>query len=208
MPLLGISYLWIDGLCIIQDNPKDWATESSQMLSIFGQCVFSIAAARAPNRSCGFFFSKEIPVFLASVRLSTFAANVLSTRAWVFQEHFLARRILYMSDTQMFWQCEGAVSELFSIRVPYYVPPCSKRRKHTRFANLPAWDLVVERYTHRDITFSEGKLPALAGIANLYYGGRTNEYCAGLWPRNIEGQLLCSASSASQPLPNRAPSWS
>jgi hypothetical protein len=32
---LGIRYLWIDALCIIQDSPTDWAEESVKMAEIY-----------------------------------------------------------------------------------------------------------------------------------------------------------------------------
>lgn len=41
---LGISYLWIDALCIIQDSAKDWETESVIMSDIF-----TIAAAASDS---------------------------------------------------------------------------------------------------------------------------------------------------------------
>jgi hypothetical protein len=32
---LGISFLWIDSLCIIQDDAADWEAESGNMASIY-----------------------------------------------------------------------------------------------------------------------------------------------------------------------------
>lgn len=32
---LGIKYLWIDSLCIIQNDEADWVTESAKMGSIY-----------------------------------------------------------------------------------------------------------------------------------------------------------------------------
>ncbi|CAN9384472.1 unnamed protein product [Alternaria alternata] len=32
---LGIAYIWIDSLCIIQDNLADWETESAKMADIY-----------------------------------------------------------------------------------------------------------------------------------------------------------------------------
>ncbi|KAF8858358.1 HET-domain-containing protein [Acephala macrosclerotiorum] len=44
---LGIFYLWIDSLCIVQDNPEDWAKEATQMGSIFERATCTIAAIDA-----------------------------------------------------------------------------------------------------------------------------------------------------------------
>lgn len=33
---LGVRYLWIDSLCIVQDDHDDWVTQSAQMADIFG----------------------------------------------------------------------------------------------------------------------------------------------------------------------------
>jgi len=49
----GIRYLWIDCLCIIQDDKDDWAAESANMSLIYEQCLFMIAADFAPNSKAG-----------------------------------------------------------------------------------------------------------------------------------------------------------
>jgi hypothetical protein len=44
---LGIPFLWIDSLCIIQDSPEDWATESSSMRLVYKNCLVNITATVA-----------------------------------------------------------------------------------------------------------------------------------------------------------------
>jgi hypothetical protein len=41
---LALSYVWIDALCIIQDDHNDWLTESAKMRSIYGGSRINIAA--------------------------------------------------------------------------------------------------------------------------------------------------------------------
>ncbi|PSN73505.1 HET-domain-containing protein, partial [Corynespora cassiicola Philippines] len=44
---LGMSYIWIDSLCIIQDDPQDWTRESSLMAQIYETSALNIAATRS-----------------------------------------------------------------------------------------------------------------------------------------------------------------
>lgn len=41
---LGIKYLWIDSLCILQDDSKDWAREAARIGAIFEHSSCTIAA--------------------------------------------------------------------------------------------------------------------------------------------------------------------
>ena len=52
--MLGIRYLWIDALCILQDDQDDWLKQSSQMGSIFKNSLLTIAIHSAKNSSEGF----------------------------------------------------------------------------------------------------------------------------------------------------------
>lgn len=51
--LLGVRYLWIDALCIIQDDQSDWKRESTSMCSVFENAVFSISAVAATDTHSG-----------------------------------------------------------------------------------------------------------------------------------------------------------
>lgn len=60
---LGVRYLWIDSLCIVQDDPDDWARESSKMASIYGNSYLTIAATSAKDGSEGLFKSRNVDFF-------------------------------------------------------------------------------------------------------------------------------------------------
>ncbi|KAK0727277.1 heterokaryon incompatibility, partial [Lasiosphaeria miniovina] len=40
---LGVQNLWIDSLCIIQDDADDWARESIRMAAVYGKAHVTIA---------------------------------------------------------------------------------------------------------------------------------------------------------------------
>ncbi|KAH7152555.1 heterokaryon incompatibility protein-domain-containing protein, partial [Dactylonectria macrodidyma] len=52
---LGFHYLWIDSLCIIQDDPDDWAEQASRMAQVFSNAQLTIAASRAADGAGGCF---------------------------------------------------------------------------------------------------------------------------------------------------------
>ena len=44
-----VSYLWIDALCIVQDDLSEWAEEASRMAGVYSNAFFTIAATVATN---------------------------------------------------------------------------------------------------------------------------------------------------------------
>lgn len=48
---LGLRYLWIDSLCIVQDDAQDWEREAANMAVIFESAYLTIAATAATNGS-------------------------------------------------------------------------------------------------------------------------------------------------------------
>ncbi|KAK8119941.1 uncharacterized protein PG998_004567 [Apiospora kogelbergensis] len=127
---LGINYLWIDALCIIQDDQEDWEVESAKMADIYESSHFTIAATRANNDATGL-FSQKNPGALASPLRATLSgpsyfsttyvrqklphvidrshtvadAAPLLSRGWVFQERLLARRVIHFCETELIWEC-------------------------------------------------------------------------------------------------------
>lgn len=66
---LGVRYLWIDSLCILQDSAADWATHAPQMAAVYGNSYVTISADAAEDSTVGFldgpnryrFASKSVP---------------------------------------------------------------------------------------------------------------------------------------------------
>jgi hypothetical protein len=118
----GIDYLWIDSLCIVQDDSEDWARESSSMAGVYGSSTLNIAASGASDGSIGCFFRRE-ETWKCQVELSFYdrrslvdvvprlmyerslAAMPLSKRGWALQERVLPPRTLYFTSTEVFWEC-------------------------------------------------------------------------------------------------------
>ncbi|KAL8920829.1 MAG: hypothetical protein Q9208_006001 [Pyrenodesmia sp. 3 TL-2023] len=56
---LGVEYLWIDSLCIIQDSEADWLHESSLMCNVYKYSHCTIAATAAANDDSGCFADRD-----------------------------------------------------------------------------------------------------------------------------------------------------
>ena len=56
---LGVSYLWIDSLCIIQDSMEDWRRESRLMDKVYRYSACNIMAEAAINCDGGLFFGRD-----------------------------------------------------------------------------------------------------------------------------------------------------
>lgn len=56
---LGVQYLWIDSLCIIQDSEDDWLHESSLMCRVYKFSYCTIAATAATDDGSGCFSDRE-----------------------------------------------------------------------------------------------------------------------------------------------------
>ncbi|KAK2766117.1 hypothetical protein FQN54_007632 [Arachnomyces sp. PD_36] len=52
---LGIEYLWIDSLCILQDSKEDWKAEAVKMKNVYAGCYVMISANDSPNAHGGCF---------------------------------------------------------------------------------------------------------------------------------------------------------
>jgi len=61
---LGLLYIWIDSLCIIQDSVRDWQSESPHMCDVYKRSYCNIAATSAPDDAGGCFWDRNIDVDL------------------------------------------------------------------------------------------------------------------------------------------------
>jgi hypothetical protein len=120
---LGIPYLWIDSLCIIQEDEEDWESEADKMENVFSFAYCTIAASSAASSLDGFLNKRKSkdcvkiqtskgPLYLAEA-IDDFHTDVeqskLSRRGWVLQERALSRRTIYFTSTQIYWECGNGI---------------------------------------------------------------------------------------------------
>jgi hypothetical protein len=76
---LGVRYLWIDSLCIMQDRTSDWLHESDQMHLVYSNSYCNLSAAVSTEGSQGLFRARQ-PHFLlpteVSFRVKDFSKDV------------------------------------------------------------------------------------------------------------------------------------
>lgn len=126
---LGIRYLWVDCMCIIQDDDgQDWARESDTMFKVYSLSTCTIAAANSGDGEGGFLTNRDQyrvrPCHVPSPfkTASEYSFKIMSqylnkihdvnvrnsewfNRGWVFQERMLAPRLLIFTKSQVLWGC-------------------------------------------------------------------------------------------------------
>ncbi|KAH8680098.1 heterokaryon incompatibility protein-domain-containing protein [Tricladium varicosporioides] len=121
---LGERFLWIDSLCIIQDDKDDWVRESKTMETVFSSAYCTIAASSAEDSTKGFLgplsperqfvkvLAQDIPLYICQ-NIDDFPRDVeegiLSQRGWVLQERALSRRTIHFTEKQTYWECSEGI---------------------------------------------------------------------------------------------------
>lgn len=124
---LKIRYLWVDSLCIVQDDANDWRRESAKMEKVYQSAYVTIVAASAKGGSEGCLQlrradiepvniqltippSNELCILAFKLHSSSVSESFLSSpwnqRAWCLQEYALSRRILHFFSDRVVWQCK------------------------------------------------------------------------------------------------------
>ncbi|KAI1093445.1 HET-domain-containing protein [Rostrohypoxylon terebratum] len=127
---LGIRYLWIDSLCILQDSTEDWKVESKKMGYYYSHATLTILAQCSERSTQGFLKPRVDNIKTKPVKLDvtlgakdkrqvtvewlpyeredilSFKHNShLASRGWTLQEDLLSPRKLYYGNQQIHWKC-------------------------------------------------------------------------------------------------------
>ncbi|GAW11406.1 hypothetical protein ANO14919_007500 [Xylariales sp. No.14919] len=136
---LGIRYLWIDSLCIIQDSADDWREQAILMHLVYSHALITIVATSAVSCHEGFLERNIDSIPTANVAYSLPAAGEQSasrdgymiiydyenpqdvwrmfaingskwnTRAWTMQERSLSTRMVHFCRNKIFFECRGCL---------------------------------------------------------------------------------------------------
>jgi hypothetical protein len=228
---LGYRYLWIDSLCIIQDDDQDWRMQASRMADIYQGCLLTIAAAAAANSAQGLFNCLSPGprgVLLSILTEQEDDSNIwihqqlgherepLGTRGWVLQERTLSPRTLYFGKDELTWECLGATACQCGLIPDNFNSLKSKVNLDRRMDAAYGWYSVLREYVNLQLSHEEDIFPAISGISKQFQTLLGPQYIAGLWRDSIVNDLCWQVGTiaghesvqAQRPTKWRAPSFS
>lgn len=219
---LGIQYIWIDSLCIIQGDKEDWEVESAKMASVYGDAYLVIFATVATNGSHGCSLgrprSHEVSVtdtnghlhtlfvrerlgdehgILSNPMLGSFA---LLERGWVFQERLLAQRVIHYGNTELIWECKSEArcecsqnAHEGNILKLLFQNILDGPVDRLKFMDL-WWD-IIDGYTRARLTYTSDRLVGISSLARRLHCPTLGRYFAGLWEHCLLEGLLWIAGA-------------
>ena len=193
---LDIRYLWVDCLCIIQDNDADKEQQWSSMHQVYENAVLTIVAAAGPNADAGLpgisrrlkhqktFRIQGLRLTLKPDALKTaLDRSAWATRAWTMQEGLIAQRKLVFTQDQVYFACNhGNCAESFNSPIHLRKPVVKTFRDDpykldtVGLSNWEVYQSVVSDYTKRSLFNEKNVFYAFAAISEVLrrdmFGGR------------------------------------
>ncbi|KAG1809181.1 heterokaryon incompatibility protein-domain-containing protein [Suillus subaureus] len=198
---LGERYLWIDALCIVQDDPKDKAVQIGVMDLIYGSSTFTIFAAggtsahdplpgirpgtRDPKQQIAKIQGLHLAVPLILPR-EAIVISAWNTRGWTYQELMLSRRRIFLTPYHVHFECgedvwsEDVIAE--RIRLPWDSHPLKYGGAGSfTFAHAPPhwmrpsymvhYMSIIRQYTQRRLTMESDIVNAVSALINAMTKG-------------------------------------
>jgi hypothetical protein len=229
---LGVKYVWIDAVCILQDSPADWHREAARMHEYYGNARFTLCISSGLRADEGFLCFRDawkyrqLDCDISGVRLFNLDTPLdearlespHATRGWTLQEEYLSPRRLYWFRSGIYWSCAAdmhAEGITAATRRPGNTDNvCVKSRLLGRFllaafkrhtAELhEIWLGIVESYARRNLTQPGDKFKAIMGVASRCWNDG-DRYLAGLWARAFAVELMWKLETAkSRALPPKS----
>jgi hypothetical protein len=121
---IGVRHLWVDALCIVQDDEQDKSDQVGSMDEIYGHALAVLIVAAGDSaehgipgmgqRTRALINCEEAvngKILMTSLASTTNAAkrSHWNTRAWTYQEYILGNRLLVFTETYVFFRCAQAI---------------------------------------------------------------------------------------------------
>ena len=180
-------YLWVDSICIVQDNDEEFNDQINNMASIYANAYVTIVAEQAEYAGFGlrgiseprrlnqeWYKIGDLAIierrWLRLENQLNQLASLWSHRAWTLQEQYLSsRKIVFENDT-VHWECPVAIcrEEIREVMKWDGADERSSLQLQKQlaqpFPNLVGFFDVVSSYNNRQLSYQEDALAAFSGI--------------------------------------------
>ncbi|KAH8728257.1 heterokaryon incompatibility protein-domain-containing protein [Phaeosphaeriaceae sp. PMI808] len=197
---LKARYIWVDALCIIQEDAEDWDREAGCMAAYYRNAYLTIAATWGDPATQGLFPPTKSGIRIESVEIlpsteqfqgkastayqqgSDVIQLPMLTRAWYFQERLSSTRVLHFARNELIWKCrESLTCECSQVRYSPKPGFCDSVSHMTaKITGHDTWRRLVSKYTALSLSFEDYRLPALGGLADEM-AVTASTYLAGFW---------------------------
>ena len=234
---LGFRYLWVDCICLMQDDPDEMLSECSQMDKVYSGASLNLTATASRDSAGGLFYKRDVdalrPCIIevtgndivpgtyyclrSTIWQDLVDRSPIARRAWILQERCLAKRTLHFTRNEILWECqECSASESFpdglapALGASEKVASVLSFNKKMHHRGTRNWNELVRLYTQGGLTYRSDKLIAMEGMVQQYATKnrlREKDYVAGLWRQEMPHALLWHVQKGLRPMKYRAPSW-
>jgi hypothetical protein len=194
---IGENYLWVDSLCIIQDDDDDLRHNLREMHRIYSCANLTVVAAHGDNSDAGIpglypesrnihlleevvegvsIYEKESPMTIE------ICETTWRKRAWTYQEHSFSDRCLVFANQRAYYEYRSGTRREF---MPQDFPQelTMKVSHHPPETTGAALDLLQHHlfyYEDRQLTFEYDILDAFSAVLNEIEEHCDTEFCWGL----------------------------
>ena len=207
--LLDVDFLWVDCLCIVQDDPVHAASQINSMASIYSNSYLTLCAADGIDAESGLLgisqcsaprnVPQDVLVFADGPTSTKWVigmppkVSVYDERGWTFQEQLLSRRILSFTGNGLEWRCAEAFAKEQNLEVTRFantIIDSNIVRADTLWPCLGKWDNLLSSYLKRRLTYEEDILRAFSGILELLSSSMLGGFFFGLPQQFFDAALL------------------
>ncbi|KAF2135479.1 uncharacterized protein K452DRAFT_239292 [Aplosporella prunicola CBS 121167] len=193
---LGKNYLWVDALCIVQDDMEMLNAQINQMNLIYSHPSFTIVACEGSDAKYGLpgLSRKRMPelklpwgnielIEQPQTLYNSLTWSIWNSRAWTYQEAIFSKRLLFFRNTSAAFECTSSKALNEAGKAGDGTGHVFGRQRDLGFDFFRA----VNGYSSRDISNDEDVLHAFSGIINYLYG---DQHIYGMPLREFDAAVL------------------